>query len=174
MSGLINSTLNLAKMENDLNSIKVEREMFDFKKFLSDIIDRNLGLASAKGIKILTRIDNLPNKFNADIKMLDHAFTNVISNAIKYSKINGNVRIIAKSNDRNIAVRIIDQGIGIPKEDLINIGKKFFRAGNTLSIAGTGIGLYITKHFIELHDGNLVIESENNVGSSFTIFLPCN
>ncbi len=67
---------------------------------------------------------------------------------------------------------MIDQGIGIPKEDLKNIGKKFFRAGNTLAVAGTGIGLYLSKYFIELHGGDLLIESEMNVGSTFTLVLP--
>ena len=69
-------------------------------------------------------------------------------------------------------LRITDQGIGIPKEDLSNIGQKFFRAKNTLSVAGTGIGLYLTKHFIELHGGDVLIESELNVGTSVTVTLP--
>jgi len=172
MNGLIHSTLNLAKMENSENAIKVEREIFDLRKFIVDIIDKNSNLATNKNIKVEVKIEELPQKFNGDPKLLDHSFTNIISNAIKYSKNDSVVKILARSNDKKIAVRITDQGIGIPKEDISNVGTKFFRAKNTLSVAGTGIGLYLTKHFVELHGGNVLIESEVNVGTSVTVTLP--
>lgn len=172
MSGLIHSTLNLAKMENGDSSIKLERQVFDFKKFILDIIEKNSNLATNKNIKIVTKISELPSDFNGDSKLLDHSFTNIISNAIKYSKENTVVKILAKANDNKIAIRVIDQGMGIPKEDLSSVGTKFFRAKNTLSVAGTGIGLYLTKHFVELHDGNVLIESEVDVGTSVTVTLP--
>ena len=172
MNGLIHSTLNLAKMENSENAIKVTREVFDFKKFILDIIEKNSNLATTKNIKILTKLDELPSGFNADPKLLEHSFTNIISNAVKYSKNDTTVKIAAKANDKKIAIRITDQGMGIPKEDLSSVGTKFFRAKNTLSVAGTGIGLYLTKHFVELHGGNVLIESEVDVGTSVTITLP--
>ncbi len=172
MNGLIHSTLNLARMEEGENNIKVERENFDLRKFISDIIEKNSNLAVNKNIEIVTKINELPQEFFGDAKLLDHAFTNIISNAIKYSRNNTTVKILAKANDKKVAIRVIDQGIGIPKEDLQNIGQKFFRAKNTLSVAGTGIGLYLTKHFINLHEGDVVIESEMNVGTSVTVTLP--
>jgi signal transduction histidine kinase len=129
-------------------------------------------LAINKQIKIITKIDELPTEFEGDPKLLDHSITNIISNAIKYSKNNTSVKIFSKSSGKKVALRVIDQGIGIPKEDLANIGQKFFRAKNTLAVAGTGIGVYLTKHFIELHEGKVLIESEVNVGTSVTITLP--
>ena len=172
MSSLINSTLNLAKMESGESKIKIERTNFNLQEFLADIIEKNMPLAANKNIKLLVRIDDLPHSFNGDPKLLEHSFNNVISNAIKYSRSDGMVRILAKSNDKKVGLRVIDDGIGIPKDDLENIGKKFFRAKNTLSVAGTGIGLYLSKHFIELHGGDVLIESEVNVGTSITIILP--
>jgi len=175
MNGLIHSTLNLAKMESGGdNKIKVQSQDFDLKKFIFDIIEKNAELAKNKNIKVLTNLNDLPTSFNGDPKLLDHAFTNIISNAIKYSKDNSTVKILAKANDKKVLIRVIDQGIGIPKDDLAKIGQKFFRAKNTLAVAGTGIGLYLTKHFIELHKGSLKIDSEVNVGSSFTAMLPKN
>jgi signal transduction histidine kinase len=171
MNGLIHSTLNLAKMENGQNSIKVEKNIFDLKAFIFDIIEKNSNLATQKNIKILTKIDDLPSQFNGDQKLLDHSITNIISNAVKYSKDNSVVKIIAKTGVKKLAIKVVDQGIGIPKEDLANIGQKFFRAKNTLSVAGTGIGLYLTKYFIELHGGEIKIESEVNVGTSVTVIL---
>ncbi len=171
MNGLIHSTLNLAKMENGQNNIKVEKQTFDLKAFVLDIIEKNSNLAVQKNITVLTRIDDLPTNFHGDNKLLDHAFTNIISNAIKYSKNDSTVKVLSKDTDKRVLIRVVDQGIGIPKEDLSHIGQKFFRAKNTLAVAGTGIGLYLTKYFIELHGGSLLIESEVNVGTSVTVIL---
>jgi signal transduction histidine kinase len=172
MNGLIHSTLNLAKMESGDGAVKLESEIFNLKEFILEIIERNSNLASNKQIKIVTKINELPTDFYGDRKLLDHSITNVISNAVKYSKNNTVVKILAKTNDKKVALRIIDQGMGIPKDDLANIGKKFFRAKNTLAVAGTGIGIYLTKHFIELHGGDVLIESEVDVGTSVTITIP--
>ncbi|NBV06499.1 MAG: sensor histidine kinase [Proteobacteria bacterium] len=171
MNGLIHSTLNLARMENDENSIKVEKQIFDLNNFVNDIIEKNSNLALQKNITVMTRIEDLPTEFNGDQKLLDHSLTNIISNAIKYSKNNSTVKILSKTSETRVLIRVVDQGIGIPKEDLSQIGQKFFRAKNTLSVAGTGIGLYLTKYFIELHGGSLLIESEINVGTSVTVVL---
>jgi len=172
LNGLILSTLNLAKMESGENSIKLERNIFDLRQFTAEIIEKNADLAVKKNIKILADLKGLPTEFNGDSKLLDHSFTNIVSNAIKYSRDNTTVKILSKSNDKKVLLRIIDQGIGIPKDDVKNIGQKFFRAKNTLEVAGTGIGIYLTKNFIELHKGSLKIESELNVGSSITVSLP--
>lgn len=172
MNGLINSTLNLAKMESTGGKISIEAEIFDLKKFTNDIIEKNLNLAQIRNIKLLKKIDTLPTDFNADPKLIEHSLNNVISNAIKYSKADSVIKIIAKSNSQKIAIRVIDQGIGIPKEDLIHIGDKFYRAKNTLSVSGTGIGLYLSRYFIELHGGNLKIDSRVDVGTTVTITLP--
>ena len=172
MNGLIHSTLNLAKIENGQNNIKLERQIFNLKEFIADIIEKNSNLAVQKNIILVVKIDDLPSAFNADQKLLDHSITNIISNAIKYSKNNSTVKILAKSGEKKVLLRVIDQGIGIPKEDLSYIGQKFFRAKNTLAVAGTGIGLYLAKYFIELHEGTVLIDSEVNVGTSVTVILP--
>lgn len=172
MSGLITSTLNLAKMESGEGDIKIEKMHFDFKEFLAEIIEKHSMLAANKNIKILTKIEDLPKDFFGDAKLLDHSFTNIISNAVKYSKESSVVKIIAKSDNQKVAIRVIDSGIGIPKDDLNSIGKKFFRASNTLSVAGTGIGYYLTKHFIEMHEGKIEIDSVLDVGTSVTVILP--
>lgn len=172
MNGLIHSTLNLAKMESGQSNIKIEKQLFDLKSFVQEVIEKNSNLMLQKNIKVLSNIDELPANFNGDQKLLDHAVTNIISNAIKYSRNDSVVKVLAKVGTKKILLRVIDQGIGIPKDDLSHIGQKFFRAKNTLAVAGTGIGLYLTKYFIELHGGSLLIESEINVGTSITVVLP--
>jgi signal transduction histidine kinase len=172
MNGLITSTLNLAKMESGQGKISLEIEQINLKEFITDIINKNINLAENKKIKIITKIDSLPLSFRADPKLLNHSFNNILSNAIKYSKNDSIIKVIAKSNSKYVALKFIDKGIGIPKSDIKNIGKKFYRAKNTLSVAGTGIGLYLSQHFIELHSGKLYIDSEINIGTSVTVILP--
>jgi signal transduction histidine kinase len=174
MNGLINSTLHLAKMENSDGKIKVEAQEINLFKLIEDIIEKNNNLAQQKNIKIHYKINELPTSYITDPKLLDHAISNIISNATKYSRNNSHVKIIGKIFDDCIAIRVIDTGIGIPAKDLENVGKKFFRAGNSISVAGTGIGIYLTKHFIDLLAGKIIIESKENFGTVVTVILQKN
>jgi len=172
MNGLITSTLNLAKIEAGNTDIKVEKQNFDLHNLILDIIDKNSNLAANKSIKIVTKFCDEELQINGDQKLLDHCFTNIISNAIKYSRDGTGVNIITKGVADKIAIRVIDHGIGIPADDLQNIGNKFFRAKNTLAVSGTGIGIYLTKYFVDLHKGNVFIKSKIDVGTSVTVTLP--
>ena len=174
MNGLINSTLHLAKMENNDGKIKVEPQEINLFKLIEDIIEKNTNLAQQKNIQIHYKINELPTSYITDPKLLDHAISNIISNAIKYSRNNSHVKIIGKILEDCIAIRVIDTGICIPAKDLENIGKKFFRAGNSILVAGTGIGIYLTKHFIDLLAGKIIIESKENFGTVVTVILQKN
>ena len=172
MNGLIQSTLNLSKIEMAEGSIKLNKTDFNLKSLLLDIIDKNSNLASDKKIEIIVNLDNLPEIYNGDQKLLDHSFTNIITNAIKYSHDGTKVEVCSKDDETRIFIEVLDHGIGIPKDDVSNIGKKFFRAKNTLSVAGTGIGIYLTKYFVELHGGSVVISSKVNIGTKVKVILP--
>ncbi len=165
MNGLITSTLNLAKLEAQGKNIKVDKKIGDFRKFIYDIIDNNSHLAGQRNIKIITKINNLPTNFNYDPILLEYAISNTISNAVKYSRENSSIKIASQVNDKEILLKIIDRGIGIPKEDLKRVSQKFFRASNTLAVAGTGIGLHLTKEFLHLHNGTIEIKSKLHMGT---------
>lgn len=113
-----------------------------------------------------------PIHANVDTKLLRHALSNLLSNAIKYSPDGGEVRLELSRRRGQVILRVIDQGIGIPAEDLHNLFTPFQRAGNTDTIDGTGLGLYIARQAIELHQGRITVESTVGVGTTFTIFLP--
>ena len=172
MNGLISSTLNLAKLESDSGNIRVEIEKIDVINLVKDILYKNIFLAQNKNIEIISRFSDIPEYIFSDKKFLEHIVTNVISNSIKYSRSDSVVKVILKANKENMAIRVIDCGIGIPKSDINNIGNKFFRATNSISISGTGIGLYLTKYFIELLNGSFSIKSEQNIGTTVTIIIP--
>ncbi len=172
LGGLIQSNLNLSQIEMDRDKMKIKKDDFSFKELINDILEKNSNLIINKNIEVICNTDDLPSLYNGDRKLLDHCFTNVITNAVKYSNKDTKIKIFGKKEGKNIIIKVKDSGIGIPKSDLSNIGKKFFRAQNTLAVSGTGIGLYLTKYFVELHNGSVLIESELNKGTLISISLP--
>jgi signal transduction histidine kinase len=106
--------------------------------------------------------------------LIEHIFSNLISNAIKYSLNNSQVEVTAKIIENNIAIRVKDHGIGIPSSEIDKIGSKFFRASNSIAQAGTGIGIYLTKNFIELLGGKFNLKSKENNGTLVEVILPIN
>ena len=141
MNSLITSTLNLAKIENNKGQIKLEMLDFDLQKMVLEIIDKNMNFAQQKNINIVYNINKLPYNYHSDPKLIDHIIGNIIVNAIKYSQANSEIKIFTKVLANSILISIIDSGIGIPKSDLKNVGNKFFRASNAISVSGTGIGI---------------------------------
>ncbi len=107
-----------------------------------------------------------------DEKLLRHILTNLLSNAIKYSPEGGNVQFELTCDQQNARFRIQDQGIGIPQADQAKLFTSFFRCSNTEKISGNGIGLTIVKSAVELHGGQISVESEVGLGTTFTVILP--
>lgn len=103
------------------------------------------------------------------------AFQNVLENAIAYTTSNGIIAVLLKKkDDRSYQVIITDNGIGIPAHQQSLLFQKFFRGDNVVrqQVAGTGLGLYITKRIIEAHGGTIAVESQEHKGSMFTMTLP--
>ena len=107
-----------------------------------------------------------------DRKMLSHILNNFLSNAVKYSHDGGEVRLYLGHNSENVIFRVSDDGIGIPERDISKLFEPFHRAQNARDIKGTGLGLAIAKHYAELQGGSIQIESQENVGTTITAYLP--
>ena len=107
-----------------------------------------------------------------DEKLLRQVVTNLLSNAIKYSPKGGNIQFDLICGDDTATFRIRDQGIGIPAKDQPQLFEAFHRSSNVGSISGTGLGLAIVKRCVDLHKGQITVESEVEVGTTFTITLP--
>ena len=105
---------------------------------------------------------------------LQQLFNNLIENAIKYNKPNGEIFITTLKQGKTAIVRVKDTGIGIPKEHLPRLFERFYRVDTSRSreIGGTGLGLSIVKHLAGLYHGDVSVESEVGVGSTFTVRLP--
>lgn len=124
--------------------------------------------------EIVTDIDpNLP-KIEADGDKLDQIFTNLAANAVKYSPDGGEIRIKARREGDNVAVSVIDHGVGMEEEELKKIFERFYRVDSdtTRTVPGSGIGLYLVKNLTDLHGGICGAESKPGRGSTFTVTLP--
>jgi len=126
----------------------------------------------APGVHILENFG--PSAFITfgDSKFLFQAFSNLLSNAIKYSPDSGRIKIDTTIEYGQIAVTIEDRGVGIPEKDIGRLFEQYFRGSNVSGIVGTGVGLYLVKTVLDLHHGDITVESEEGKGSRFTVRLP--
>ena len=118
--------------------------------------------------------DDLPYLYG-DPRRVKQILLNILSNAIKFSKTGGEVRVaIGLSDEGNMCFDVIDQGIGIDPEDLEQVMEPFHQAGDALTRShdGTGLGLHIVKSLVELHEGEVKIESELGEGTSVHLQFP--
>jgi len=109
-----------------------------------------------------------------DVQKLYQVFLNLLDNAIKYSDSGARVDVEIDEDDSSLTVRIRDTGVGIPKEDLNQLFERFYRVDKDRSRAtgGSGLGLAISKQIVEMHGGNISVQSEVDVGSVFEVWLP--
>jgi len=167
---LVNQLIDYRKIEYDKQSINTSKN--DLVAFVHAIIESFQLMIESLGIKIefISSEKKLPLWF--DINMLDKVFFNLISNAIKFSSVNGKIRIVIKpSKDGFARIDIEDNGIGIPMEDRTRIFDQFYQVDHS-PITGSGIGLSLSKEIIQLHHGFIDVKSDKWIGTTFTILLP--
>jgi signal transduction histidine kinase len=108
----------------------------------------------------------------ASESLLRHIFSNLISNAAKYSPAGSPVEFQVRREDKQAIFTVRDRGIGIPEEDQPRMFEAFHRARNVAGVAGSGLGLLITKRCVELHGGTIGFQSRSGEGTTFTVTLP--
>ena len=130
-------------------------------------------LAREKQIEIQTKLEPLFS-FKFDVKLIQQVIANLVENAIKYSPEGSLVTLTSKEDGSWVRVSVIDEGYGISVEDQDKLFTKFFRGSDpkTQTEKGTGLGLYLVKYFVELHEGFVNLNSQVEKGSVFTISLP--
>jgi signal transduction histidine kinase len=107
-----------------------------------------------------------------DASLLSQVFGNLLSNAVKYSPDAGLIQVSAAADGAQIDVLIADQGIGIPETEQEHVFERYYRGSNTAGIVGSGVGLYLVRTIVELHEGTLALESREGEGSRFGVRLP--
>ena len=173
LNHFINSLLELTKLDNQ--GVRVSLQSRDINQLLEAIVIKHRFAAQAKQIQVITHFETLfPIKIDSDL--ISKVLSNLIDNAIKYSPEKTKVTIETREVDSFVEISIRDQGIGIPENELQNLFSRFYRVKNdtTIKVKGTGLGLYLSKYFIEAHRGTISVESHFNEGTLFTIKLPLN
>lgn len=169
---LIEDLLNLSRIERGV-ALQPHWQKVD----LTRVIDRVLAIQRSYTDKhqLIADIPEPLPPIVADEDKIDGILTNLVNNAIKYSPNGGEIRVRAIREDNTILISVQDQGIGIPKDKLSRIFEKFERIDTkeTRAAGGTGIGLYLVKHLVELHEGQIWAESEGpGKGSTFYVRIP--
>jgi PAS domain S-box-containing protein len=161
-----------------MGQIEAERLCFNptqtnLQQLCQDLLEEcTLNLSDAHEM-IFTHPENPPETW-MDENLLRLILSNLLNNAIKYSPSGGSIHFrYTYPDEQTVIFAVQDQGIGIPQAEQAQLFESFFRASNTRSIQGTGLGLAIVKRCVELHQGQIQVSSEVNVGTTFTLTLPC-
>ncbi len=163
---LINELLDLSKIE--AGKLKIHRKSENLKDLVTSVAMNLTSLAEIKGLKI--NIDCPTIHAYIDAKRIKQVTYNLISNAIKFTE-EGSVSILAKPLDNGFELEVKDTGCGINERELEHIFDKFFQvdSSSTRSKGGSGLGLAITKKLVELHGGQIGVESKKGIGSRFKV-----
>jgi signal transduction histidine kinase len=171
LSGYVNNILNTSRY--DRRHLKMHLSQTNIKD-VYDVVSDDMQLRAGSQARMLTVSipDGLPD-IAADTASLSEVFANLIDNAIKYSSEGGAINVTGVSKGDTVEIAIEDHGIGMPGNVVSNLFQKFYRSHRSReTVAGTGIGLYISKAIVESHGGTISVRSEEGHGSTFTVSLP--
>lgn len=168
LTAILNDFLSLGKLEE--GKLEVVIESFDVDLFIQEVIEELKPTLKSNQRIVLTMPST--RSIQTDARILRNIFFNLLSNASKYSDEGKEINLSISYTQEALTCSIIDQGIGIPQEDIVHLFERFFRAGNAGNIQGTGLGLHIVKRYVELLKGKLTFDSKEKIGSTFTFTIP--
>ncbi len=170
---IVEDLLILSRIES--KEFQLKMEPLSASDLIGDVLDFIKEPLNKK--KISVSVDEIPPTLLVfgDRQYLEQVFTNILDNAIKYGHERGRIVISATERDqREVEISVKDDGIGIPKEDLLRVFERFYRVdkGRSHDLGGTGLGLSIVKHIVQAHGGRIWVESQLGEGSTFYFTLP--
>ena len=172
LNRMVNDILDFSKLEAD---VKLEKEPVNLVRLIEECINQVSVLTQEHNIKVEVSKDNEIPDVELNYDSIERAFTNYMSNAIKYSPENGTIKVkISNHGNCEVEVTVTDEGCGISPEHQKKIFDRFYRVeNNTHTIKGTGLGLNLVKTTIEKHHGGKVfVQSEEGKGSTFGFIIP--
>jgi two-component system, OmpR family, sensor kinase len=167
---LIDNLLNTSRLFDGGAGLYFRPEKIDVVALLREVTQLHREIAP--GSQILERFGTVPLQMMGDPKLLFQVFSNLVSNAIKYSPSGGSINISTGIESEQIVVAIEDHGIGIPAKDLDQLFERHHRGSNVSGIVGTGVGLFLVKMVVDLHGGIIAVKSKEGEGTRFTVRLP--
>jgi signal transduction histidine kinase len=169
---LINDILDLSKIE--AGRMELELSSFHLPTAISNAMTLVRERAMRHGIELGQEVDPRLGEFQADERKFKQILLNLLSNAVKFTPDGGRVDVRAKRDTTNVEIAVRDTGVGIAPEDQVVLFEEFKQVGRdyTRKAEGTGLGLALTKRFVELHGGEIRVDSAPGKGSTFTVLLP--
>jgi PAS domain S-box-containing protein len=169
LTAMLNDLLSLEKLEQ--GQVQCIPEDLDLVDLCIELLEELRDLAKP-GQEIRFDHHGAERRLYQDPRMLANVLRNLLTNAMKYSPEDRPIVLRTSIEGDQAVVQVIDQGIGIPAEDQPHLFQRFFRAGNAVTIQGTGLGLNIVRRYVDLMGGSITFESRLNEGTTFTIQLP--
>ena len=169
---LVNDLLDIARIES--GRMLMKKELLDLKSLIlkaSDLLSMQL---KQNQIDFSFEVAEDADTIFADRGQIERVFINLIGNAIKFTPVNGKIRISTRKDDNMVRIDVADTGCGIPETAKEEIFEEFYRVENPINeeVKGTGLGLSLVKHIVEAHGGKIRVESNLGAGSKFTFTLP--
>ena len=169
MSNLLDNVLRISSIEE--GKVKLKTGFVDIKE-LAEELKREMELGDNYKHKVKIHIEGEQTGFVSDKKLLIHILSNLLSNAMKYSPDNEKVELIARIEKEKVVFSVKDYGLGIPEQDHHKLFTRFFRSDNVFNITGTGLGLTISKEYVDLLNGTINFTSKENEGTTFYVTIP--
>jgi signal transduction histidine kinase len=169
MAGMMEQVLVLSRLDAD--KLDFQPKVLDLEVFCRRVIDEVLSATNRRCLIELS-LGSIPSEAKADERLLGHIFTNLLTNAAKYSEPGATVHFVVEQDGQHAVCVVRDRGIGISENDQQQLFKAFHRGGNVGTRPGTGLGLLLVKRCVELHGGGVQLESKINEGTTVIVKLP--
>ncbi len=161
-------------LQLESGALKLERVPVDIRDFVTETVEGLRSLVGEKQLDLLTTFPAVLPPATIDPLQMQRVITNLVQNAIQHASPDGSVRINVASVAGEIVIGVVDNGEGIPPEDLPYIFDRFYRGEKSRARGGDGmgLGLVIARTIVEAHGGRIRVESEASQGARFTFTLP--
>jgi len=158
----------------EAGTAELKKSSVNLNELVNEAITQLKPLAVKQNVTLTPALsDSLP-AVNIDTERISRTISNIIHNAIKFNRNGGSVTVTTTLDNKTITVKVIDNGIGIPREGLPHVFERFYKADKSRTNSGSGLGLAIAKHTIEAHGGTIWAQSEEGKGSTFGFTIPLN
>ena len=169
MAGMMEEVLLIGSL--DAGKMEFKPALLNLRTFVRRLVDEVLSATNDR-CPIDLLFGEMPSEIQADERLLQHIFTNLLTNGVKYSDAGQAVRLEIGRDGADILCAIRDKGIGIPEADREWLFNAFHRGHNVGDRPGTGLGLVIVKRCVDLHGGKIIVESKSGEGTTVTVRLP--
>ena len=168
LNRLVGNLLDMTRLE--AGAMQVRREACDAEDLIGTAIGQMEDRLAGRDVKV-----NVPEDtpmISVDFVLMVHVLNNLLDNALKYSPSDSPLEVEARQQGQEVWISVLDQGIGIPEDDLDKVFDKFYRVQRPEQVTGTGLGLAICKGIVEAHGGRIWAEQRDGQGTRMTIALP--